>query len=561
MRERALIAGAAVERRSSGAPASGAGPVNIWDSMTQLSDLDSVTTESPAIARSAGAGADTRLPQWIIVLVAPLFSVGAITALGYAVSDVIAGKSIAMFYLAAVVVSALVGGRLSAVLAASFSFLAYNFFFIEPRWTFTVAHPDEVVVLLMFVGVALVAGSLAARLSEHAATTRQQARATQALFEFSRKLSGALGLDAIYTTISSHIGATLGLPTVLLVPDEEGELVVAASAPPGRQLVRDMFVLARIACERRVRTGFQTETEPEAAHAFLPILSGRRVLGVLEIDLSERARPLSDEQDLALVSMLEQAAIAIDRARWAKESARAAVSQESERLQSALLSSLSHDFRTPLASITGAATTLRQLGDKMDPPTRDDLLQSIEQDAGQLNRFVANLFDMTRIESGGIRIRREAVDIPEVVERAIARVRAIYPDFASSVSFAPDLPSAQGDAILLEQVMFNLLENARKYGGADRPVAVFARRDAGQMMLAVTDQGKGIPAEDLERIFEKFYRRAKGDGRAAGTGLGLSIARGFITAMGGSISAESPAARKRGTRFLIRLPAAQSGVA
>ena len=283
------------------------------------------------------------------------------------------------------------------------------------------AHPDEVIALFIFVGVALVTGSLTARLSEHAAMARRQARSTQALFEFSRKLSGALGLEAVYAAISSHIGATLGLRTVLLVPSEEGELVVAASEPPGQHLASDMFFLARSSYDRKVRTGFLTETTPEAAYAFLPILSGQRVLGVLGMSLSERGEPLSEEQDLALVSMNEQAAIAIDRARWARESARAAVSRESERLQSALLSSLSHDFRTPLASITGAATSLRQLGDKMDRPTRDDLLQSIEQDAGQLNRFIANLFDMTRIEFGGIKIRREAVDIPEVIERAVSR--------------------------------------------------------------------------------------------------------------------------------------------
>jgi two-component system sensor histidine kinase KdpD len=193
----------------------------------------------------------------------------------------------------------------------------------------------------------------------------------------------------------------------------------------------------------------------------------------------------------------------------------------------------------------------------MDAPTRDDLLQSIEEDAGQLNRFVANLFDMTRIESGGLKVRRETFDLPEIVERAVTRVQAIEPTFAVSMSFAPHLPAAQGDAVLLEQVLFNLLDNARKYAGSDQPVAVFARADDGMVSLAVTDQGKGIAAADLERIFDKFYRRGSGDGRAAGTGLGLSIARGFVNAMGGSIGAESPAARKRGTRFVIRLPAAR----
>jgi two-component system sensor histidine kinase KdpD len=528
--------------------------------MARFSKSDRLMQADPAVDGAPGPGMQAWLPPVLTAVAVPLLSVGAITVLGYAVSDVIAGKSVAMLYLAAVVVSALAGGRVSAVLAASLSFLAYNYFFIEPRWTFTVAHPDEVIVLFMFVGVALVTGTLAASLSEHAAMARQQAQSTQSLLEFSRKLSGALGLDAVYATIASHVGATLRLETVLLAAEEGGELAIVASVPSGQRLAPDALSLARTAAERKVGVGFLTDTAPESAYAFLPILSAQRVLGVLGINLAERGEPLSQEESRTLVSMLEQAAIAIDRARWARESARAAVYLESERLQSALLSSLSHDFRTPLASITGAATTLRQLGDRMDRPTRDDLLQSIEQDAGQLNRFIANLFDMTRIESGGIKIRREPVDLPEVIERAIARVRAIYPDFLTSLSVATGLPPALGDAILLEQVLFNLLENARKYGGPGLPVAVFARREQEEIVLAVTDQGKGIPAEDLDRIFEKFYRRAKGDGRAAGTGLGLSIARGFIAAMGGGISAESPAARKRGTRFVVRLPIAKSSV-
>jgi two-component system sensor histidine kinase KdpD len=224
-------------------------------------------------------------------------------------------------------------------------------------------------------------------------------------------------------------------------------------------------------------------------------------------------------------------------------------------LQSALLSSLSHDLRTPLASITGAASSLLELGERMDLDTRNDLLVSIEEEAGRLNRFVANLFDITRIESGALRARREGIDIPEIIDRAVTRVRTIYPGFAVDLSLADDLPAARGDEVLLEQALFNILDNARKYAGPEKPVAIFVRRDGGDVTIAVTDQGKGIPTSDLGRIFEKFYRRNGGDGRPAGTGLGLSIAKGFIAGMGGSIRAESPAAKRRGTRFVICLPA------
>jgi two-component system, OmpR family, sensor histidine kinase KdpD len=233
------------------------------------------------------------------------------------------------------------------------------------------------------------------------------------------------------------------------------------------------------------------------------------------------------------------------------------VAREGEKVQAALLSSLSHDLRTPLASITGAITTLRELGQNMPAESRDDLLASIEEEAARLNRFVSNLFDMTRIESGLMKARRDPVDLATVIDAAAARAGRIHPDLEIETSIAPDLPPALGDAALLEQVLFNLLDNARKYGGSGQPVSIFARADGAAALIAVTDLGKGIPEADLEKIFDKFYRRAKGDGRPAGTGLGLSVARGLMAAMGGSIKAESPAIRKRGTRFVLRLPMAQ----
>jgi two-component system sensor histidine kinase KdpD len=182
------------------------------------------------------------------------------------------------------------------------------------------------------------------------------------------------------------------------------------------------------------------------------------------------------------------------------------------------------------------------------------LLVSIEEEASRLTRFVANLFDMTRIEAGTLKPRKEYVDVEEVVNASIERVRKLHPTGQFEISLASDLPAARGDATLLAQALFNLLDNACKYAG-DAPIAVFARGEKEQVTIAVTDQGKGIPEGDLERIFDKFYRRTKGDGRSPGTGLGLSIARGFVQAMGGSLKAESPAVRKRGTRFTIRLPA------
>jgi two-component system sensor histidine kinase KdpD len=501
------------------------------------------------------------LPEWIIAIGTPVASTALITMLGLGLSELIALQNISMLYLAAVVVSAVLGGSLSAVVAAGLSFLAYNFFFIQPTWTFTVARPYELFALFIFVGVALVTGTLAARLREHAAALRQQAQQTQALFDFSRKLSGALGLDAVVNAIASHVHSSLGLGTLVFTAEEGQDLALEAAWPPDLEIGDIDRMAARWAHERREPAGFMTDTLPQVPYLFHPVAIAQRVVGVVGLAMSGRSAPLTAEENRTLSALLEQAAIALDRSRLARETARAAVAREGEKLQSALLSSLSHDLKTPLASITGAASSLRQLGDRMDPATRDDLLASIEEEAGRLNRFVANLFDMTRIESGALKPRRDAVAVEAVVARAVDRARAVHPDLVVETSLAAGLPAARGDAVLLEQVLFNILDNARKYGGAGKPVTVFARWEDGEVVVSVTDQGKGIPPEDLERVFDKFYRRAKGDGRAAGTGLGLSIARGFITAMGGSLRAESPAARRRGTRFVIRLPASDGGEA
>jgi two-component system sensor histidine kinase KdpD len=262
---------------------------------------------------------------------------------------------------------------------------------------------------------------------------------------------------------------------------------------------------------------------------------------------------------LSLTSLLPPPSPPFDRARLSRESLDQAAKLEGERFRAALLSSISHDLRTPLATITGAVTSLRQLGDRMPPESRDDLLQSIEEEGGRLTRFVANLLDMTRIEAGTVNAKRDWVDVADVVRAAVDRARKYFPEREIETSIAPDLPLMRGDSVLLGQVLFNLLDNANKYGG-EEPISIYARTDGNEIVLSVTDLGKGIPPRDLEQVFEKFFRRGKADGRTPGTGLGLSIAKGFVEAMGGQIKAESPALRRRGTRISMRFPAAKAEI-
>jgi len=497
-------------------------------------------------------------PQWLLTLGVPLVAVGAITLLGLGLSAIVALQNLAMLYLAAVLVSALLAGRFSALLASALSFIAYNFFFITPTGQLTIAQPEEVLSLAIFVAVALAAGQMAARLRLSLDRSAQQARQAQALLDFARKLSAAFGQDQVLQTMASHFHGALGRAALIFTPEPVGNVVLGAAWPPDQDLDAAILSAARWAADKREPAGFMTATLPQLPYLFTPVVSGQRVLAVVGLAMRHQDGPASQNEQRTLAALLEQSAIALDRARLAQESTQASIAQQSEKLQAALLSSLSHDLRTPLASITGAVTTLRELGERMPAASRSDLLASIEEEAGRLNRFVTNLFDMTRIEAGLMKARREPVALDGVIASAVQRARRLHPNLAIETSLAEPLPQALGDGALLEQVLFNLLDNGAKYGGPG-PLAIYARPEGGQMAISVTDQGKGIPAAELDLIFEKFYRRAKGDGRQAGTGLGLAIARGLVQAMGGTIKAESPALRRRGTRFIVRLPLVQPG--
>ncbi|GLQ54598.1 sensor histidine kinase [Devosia nitrariae] len=516
-----------------------------------------LVSESPGPSGGAGFRPRKRsLPEWVAATGLPVATVGAITLLGLGFSQLLVLQNLSILYLFAVLVSAILAGRFAALLAAGLSFLAYNFFFIDPVRTFTIARPHEVLALIIFVAVAAVTGTLAARLREQIERARQAVRRTQALYDFSRRLSAAYGIDNVMTATASQLHAMLGFATVLLAPGEDRNLEIQVAWPPDQSLDETAMTAARWALEKKEPAGFRTDTLPLTPYLFLPTRSDRRMAGVVGLMLDAAHGPLSADEERQVTAVLEQAAIAIDRARLVRENAKAAVAQEGEKLQTALLSSLSHDLRTPLASITGAVTTLRELGERMSPETRADLLVSIEEETARLTRFVGNLFDMTRIESGMVKPKSEPVDLEALVAGLVERMGRLDGRLEIETSIAQGMPPALADRDLLEQVLFNLLDNARKYVGTERPVSVYVRRESETAVISVTDQGKGIPHEDLEAIFEKFHRRAKGDGRPAGTGLGLSIARGFVTAMGGTIKAESPAVRKRGSRFVIRLPVA-----
>lgn len=513
-----------------------------------------VTPEGPSAER---ARPSLNLPRATALRQSALWALGFValtTVLGKGIDVIVELPNISLLFLLAVLGASVAGGYASAFLAALLSALAYNFFFINPRHTFTIAAPHEVFALFVFLAVAIIAGGLASRIREQADVARVRATALQSLYDFSRKLaSTGKGDDAIWLAVS-QLQASLKRKVVLLV-SRKGDLGVAAAWPPDTELDVTDMTAARWTHDKREPAGHGTGTLPNSRFEFRPLLGPHGIVGVCGIEHTGDRLDLNAER--ALTSILDQTAIALDRARLADETVEQAARLEGERYREALLSSISHDLRTPLATITGAVTGLRQLGERMTPENRDDLLQSIEEESGRMSRFVANLLDMTRIEAGTLKPKQDWVDVADVVQSAVERTRKHAPGRIIETGIAAELPLIQGDSVLIGQVLFNLLDNAVKYGG-DEPINVYARRDGKDVLISVTDHGKGIPLEDLDRIFEKFYRRGKSDGRAPGTGLGLSIARGFVEAMGGRIHAESPALKKRGTRIVMRFPSSEA---
>jgi two-component system sensor histidine kinase KdpD len=434
--------------------------------------------------------------------------------------------------------------------AAILSALAYNFFFIPPVSTFTIAAPHEVFGLFVFVVAALIAGGLASRLGEQATTASRRAAATQSLYDFSRKLSGTVKADDVIWTAVSQMQASLRRDVVLLMPTD-GDIAVAAAWPPDTELDVTDLTAARWAWEKKEAAGSATGTLPNSPFQFRPLGAPAGVTAVIGFRMSDT--PLGPEEEQALGAILDQTAIAIDRARLSKESLDQAAQLAGDRFRSSLLSSISHDLKTPLASISGAVSSLRQLGDRMKPASRADLLATIEEESDRLTRFVSNLLDMTRIEAGTVDPMHDWVDVVDVIHGVLQRTAKYFPGRAIETSLAGDLPMIRGDSVLLGQVLFNLIDNAVKYGGAE-PISIYARTEADELVISVTDLGKGIAAGELDKVFEKFFRHDRPDGRAPGTGLGLAIAKGFVEAMGGAIGAESPAVRKRGTRITLRFP-------
>lgn len=462
--------------------------------------------------------------------------------------------NLSMVFLLAVLFTAVSFGLWPAIYASILSFLVYNFFFIEPIYTLTIAEPYELFALVIFLAVAVVTSVLASRVREQAKISSARVRAMRRLYEFTRRLSGLAALDAVAEGAASEIHASLGRGVVVMLARDD-DLELTAAWPPEDTLDAASMTAARWAYSHVEPAGTSTGTLPIIPWFFVPLRLGNKTLGVIGIAEAPDSAGLDSEARALLDTLSEQTAAALERASLARDMVTAKTATETERVRNTLLASISHDFRTPLASILGAATSLIDYGDKLAPEAKKDLLVQAKQETESLDEMVRNLLAITRIDAGALELRRDWIDLREIVERIISTARRRGARQQMEMALPADLPLVRADATLAEQAIGNVIANAVVHTPPETHVLVDAVIGPHDVALRVTDDGPGIPPQALPQIFDKFVKAdtMPGDG-GKGTGLGLAIAKGIMEAHGGAIAAESPVANGRGARFIMTFP-------
>jgi two-component system sensor histidine kinase KdpD len=453
-----------------------------------------------------------------------------------------------MLFLLTVMLTAISFGRGPSLFAALLGIAAYDFFFVPPYLTFAVADQRYVLTIAMMFGVGFVLSELTRRIKRQQRDALAREERTAALYALSRGLSSLDTAERISVLAARHAADVFGCSVTIAGLSACGEIEVLGSSSAEATLDGRELGVAQWAMDHLVVAGVGTNTLPGSTTLCSPLVMHSNALGVVQLRPKE-ANPLSAEQRSFLDVFCRQVASALDRVRLAEEARVAALRVKTEQMRSALLSTVSHDLRTPLASITGAATALRD-DDQLNKETRFDLVGSICDQAERLERLVSNLLDMTRLEAGAISVKRDWIPLEELVGAALTRLESKLADRPVRISIASDLPWVNVDPVLFEQVFVNLFENACKYTPKSGAVEVIAHKDAGSVIVTVTDHGPGVAVGSEARLFEKFYRGEHAG--VSGAGLGLAICRGIVDAHGGAIWAENAAIG--GLRVHVRVP-------
>jgi two-component system, OmpR family, sensor histidine kinase KdpD len=482
------------------------------------------------------------------VLAAAIVAVA--TVLAILLRDTLAPTNLAMIYLGGVVAIATHCSRRVSVTASFLSVAAFDFFCVPPYLTFAVSDYQYVVTFAGMLAVALVISTQTARLREHVVQAAGREARTEALYRLSRGLAGESSIFEAARAAAMLAEQVFGTRAVMFLPEDDGRLSFRRRTSDPLPVPPSEESIAQWVFEHGHKAGLRTDTLPGATALYLPLRGARETFGVLAVLPDSAGRIFAPEQQHLLEVFASQTALAIERTMSQRAAEETRFHMQTEQMRSSLLSAVSHDLRTPLASITGAASTLRAQGDRLPLETKQELLESISDEADRMGRLVSNLLDMTRFESGGVELRRDFYPLEEIVGTVLQRMERQLEGRAVLTELSENLPMVFVDDVLFGQVLWNLLENSAKYTAPGSPLDLVAFENDGAVTVEVRDRGPGVPPGEEERIFEKFYRGQSTGAR--GAGLGLPICRAIVQAHRGTIQAL--ARTGGGAIFRIRLP-------
>jgi two-component system sensor histidine kinase KdpD len=478
-----------------------------------------------------------------------LFLVAAATGLSALIDPFISPTNLIVIFLLAVVVAAVYLGRGPAIVTSVLGVIAFDYFFVPPHLTLAVSNTEYILTFLGLLAVGIVISQLTATIRNQAEAVQRRETETVELYELGRDLTVAADLEAVAQAAIAHVGQTFSREVAIFLPENAHARVFATS--PNLMVSENDLAVADWAFEHGQVAGRGTTTLPEASMRYQPLKTTRGVVGVLGVKPLDPSRHLNREQLRTLDSFANQIGLAIERASLAEQARQAEILEVTDKLQNALLNSISHDLRTPLVSIKGALSSLVDENILLDENASRSLIETASEETDRLNRLVGNLLDMTRLESGAMRIKKEACDIQDLIGAALEDVNDRLDDRPININIPEELPLIPLDFVLIERVLVNVIDNAMKYSPPDSPIEIHAQLAGAFLEMAVADHGSGIPPEDLKRIFDKFYRVQRPD-NVGGTGLGLSISKGIVEAHGGFISAENRP--EGGTIITVSLP-------